>query len=1386
MPTVVLHQAAPEVEEIDISSRQPQVQASAATGSSINGRNNNSRGVVRDINAHLAPSTAAPTRVAHPGGKISSNATEATLRFAKRKRLGHDALALHQQRLCQITRAKMGRPCATSETRTLQVGKGSGNGGVVVWIRQMVDTDRVGCVDAPFESAVCLPDCKSIRPAGAARLKAASWWSGGGIMDEACRRAGFVMSMAAEVDDHHHDGYRRNFGIRPEKSNDECFRRMTNDIVMVCFGFECVSMAKNGKGEGLAHKSWADFDAGVATLKKGQYLSFHCENVAPLLTGKQFERERAHVLESFRDAGYVTIQGIADPADFGWPCTRQRCHILGLRRDVAEVVGWEKQQVIRQPFDPTKKTSPRCIADKMEQPRGRVRDEDVVDFDEFAAAEKQAHGRDWYIEWLPAFEAESQRRGMSREDTVAKRATAIMGYIRQRGKPLNRRTGFKVGSVYGLMHGVSQSEAAEGPGKNGCFYYDPLTGKTQTISLSTLRKIWDLPDFTLHKDAQVAKRQIGASAHPAPTAANSLLIALYLDRYFYLTRTGPPIPRLRLTGKFSVLTPLWQEEWSKWTEYVVRHTTLLRQGKVKGDPRPFIGNELHVVPACRGRAFDFRPCARGEPPCLVERRGRAGHGLTLNRLLHRADDGDYPDDEPYDDPGVAELTEWVGLSSGANPSMMTIACANGHMWVDDEDVGIEALEAEVALGWWEFFEFPPFWPIRVSPFFNVHQGKKVRRIHHLSKDPLRNGQAVNGQLTPYERSRLDLVRRDAIIAAIVELVRKAHLMIKGWGWTDVEIVMGWTDLKSAYNQTNIDERDLWFNCASYVTRAQTKQKAKLLIGAGLKSAFGGGHTVDAFARLTRLNNFAVARSLSRAGDDYPLQQEYRAELRRRGGRLPEGYTPLTALHLQTTGTKLVYDERVEEGDEAPEGNRYLQQWRGIDPAAQVTHPVIDRRPGASISAPTNKDLFSASTYLDDCITVALRRRKEDEGEPKCDGTDGKGSAESLRWRVRQVIEGGGYVVVNDAKSQAKWMEGMMKPVQTALGCEYDFTDPLNPLIGTTSAKRQKALQLVEDLLGSAERTLDFKQVESTVGVLGDIAQVVLRGSTHLCGFYAAMREARRGTGRVPITAWLRRNLRWWQRYLHSGAPKQRLLVCPPAQPKKFCPHTDASTSWGYGGFWITGGTCYYIQGEWTAEEKKLIDDFDLGINFLEAATCGFLLEVAKGNFEGKSMRFYCDNQCSVRIMTSYKTRTLGLAKQLELVDLNLSQHDLRIDFVWIATEDNKESDALSRGALDEFIELIHSRYGVYDIVHLQVPPEARDLSECVRGFREHPEWCVADGKLGAAGSDASMGSGARSPAEATDFQAETQPYSESAHSASSVDPAAADAERCVADGRTSE
>ena len=709
-------------------------------------------------------------------------------------------------------------------------------------------------------------------------------------------------------------------------------------------------------------------------------------------------------------------------------------------------------------------------------------------------------------------------------------------------------------------------------------------------------------------------------------------------------------------------------------------------------------------------------------------------------MLLRDDDVQYKDEAPYDDPGIAHVTEWVGLSSGANPSSMTVASANGQMWVEDEDIGIEALKKEEAQNWWEFFESPPFWPIRISPFFNVRQGDKVRRVHHLSKDPKGNGQSVNGQLSPYLQAKLDLVRRDQIGAAIVDLVKKLDLMVNGWGWRGVEfeIVMGWTDLKSAYNQTNIDERDLWYNCASYVTKpGKGEGDPRLLIGAGLKSAFGGGDTVRSFSRLTRLSNWAVHRALSRAGEDFPLQEQFRRELERRGSKLPEGYRPIPDLHLQTTGTKPVFEERVAAEENArlgPQETCLLAQWRGINPDAGVTAAELDRRPGPSIQMSRPDELFSCCTYLDDTITLMIQVKQGGTGKAGGDGTDPVGSAEWLRLeKVGKTIEKAGFEVVNDARSQKKWGQGKMATIQTALGCEYDFTEPLNPKIGTKEEKRLKALLFVDELLRNESGSpLDFKTVESAAGVLGDISQIVLRGSTYTCGIYAAM-KGRRESGTVPFTAWMRRNLRWWRQYLESGAPKQRLLVPPPALEKKFCPHSDASTSWGYGGFWIEGSTCYYIQGQWTPKEKELIDRFEMEINFLEAATCGFLMQVADGRFEGTNFRFYCDNMCSVRVLTSYKTRTYGLARQLERMDLMLSKHGLKVDFVWIATDENKESDALSRNALDEFLELIKTRYGVFDFVHVQVPDNVRDLSDCIETFEQHPEWCVGERRSKAQG-----------------------------------------------------
>ena len=68
------------------------------------------------------------------------------------------------------------------------------------------------------------------------------------------------------------------------------------------------------------------------------------------------------------------------------------------------VGAWGKQSVITHPFDTTKKRSPRCVADFMAQPRGETLEDDVTDFDAFAARELHVHGRHWYVEWRPEFD----------------------------------------------------------------------------------------------------------------------------------------------------------------------------------------------------------------------------------------------------------------------------------------------------------------------------------------------------------------------------------------------------------------------------------------------------------------------------------------------------------------------------------------------------------------------------------------------------------------------------------------------------------------------------------------------------------------------------------------------------------------------------------------------------------------------------------------------------------------------------------------------------------------------------------------------------------------------------------------------------------------------
>ena len=135
---------------------------------------------------------------------------------------------------------------------------------------------------------------------------------------------------------------------------------------------------------------------------------------------------------------------------------------------------------------------------------------------------------------------------------------------------------------------------------------------------------------------------------------------------------------------------------------------------------------------------------------------------------------------------------------------------------------------------------------------------------------------------------------------------------------------------------------------------------------------------------------------------------------------------------------------------------------------------------------------------------------------------------------------------------------------------------------------------------------------------------------------------------------------------------------------------------------------------WTPDEATLVEENEMGINFLELATVLFLLEASGSHFDGKSITLYCDNDVSVEMLTSAKSRTAKMSALLEQIDSLVSKHNINIYFEWIDTIQNKLADCLSRDSFETFKEEITKRYGACEYVQVVIDPLVRDIGGIVR------------------------------------------------------------------------
>ena len=1206
----------------------------------------------------------------------------------------------------------------------------------------------------PRSYVVQWKDTFNLRPLSSRTYRAVSLCSGAGIDSEAARRSNFKVVYAAESREALRALFRDHFGVIPESSNSSLYEKITGDVVLCTFGTECRSLSTAGIRNGLGNTGdWDTFNEAVDYLERDKVLCFHYENVAALAEDSLQSEVFKHVLHRLGKE-YVLKWGVVCPSAFGKGAARRRTHIIGMRREEAAVCGFigdiiSGKGVIDKPFS-NAVIHPRCIADHIEDRWGEM-EEDQIDLRDWMTGrnkDARSNNERWEIVWAVGFKTEEDRL-ITRVMGYTLNAPVTLGYVKRVADGTNfpTTTGFKIGHVYGLLHGITRNslpEEVQGPGGNSSFYWDPLTNKIRTLGAKTIRRIWDMEDWP-----ELGIKEMGQSAHPAATQANLMWMALYLDKYYALTASIPPVPRISFNTINDVLTLDSLSRIRGWTNSVVHFVEGCRRSKGKKvkSPSPLIIDDGGIKFWARGWHFDLR----GKVPKRVCRNERNDSKIRLLKLCEMI---------KYNDPDGQWLIDWIGSSTGGNPAQIIVMHSNDCGFVEAEEIAHEQFDTEEERGWLSRHREIPMCPIRVNPHFMLDQGKKTRRIFNVSKD---GKMSINASRVWNEKADLELVQHEWMVGMIGELTWKTIFMLnRGY---DVELVLWVVDLFSAYTQVSVDLVDQWQTCSSVVN-----PEAKFDFLVVSRSSFGPENMPMIFTRVTRAVNYSCDRLLDKA-DDYPLQDLYRRELMKTNG---DGVPGLPEDDREPE-LKYTFERRREKKQR--KRAQLKQKWGNGERCEDLVAEDQIMFPGASVSEESERKAYKNATYLDDGFggfivfkkkqgrmafeggettsnTAVARKKYEErkgiklpeetttsakEARRRAFKDGGRSNGERLRLRyVRKPMEEAGLIVVGNPKSQKKYDGGACNYRMTILGCIYDVSDVRRPTIELTEEKREQLEGQLTEVLKS-KGDVPLKEWESVVGRLNNASKVLKSCKVYICGLYAACRGVEEGED-VKVTPWARRNLEWWLRFLAVNSKPCRLFRSTQTTEKKYCPHSDASTGWGFGGFWIRGSTCFYIQDEWTETEKELIKDQNLmfsdtkgtprkmGINFLEMATVGMLLDVAEGEFEHDEFNFYCDNEATVKILNSYKTRTLPLATLLENIDINIVKHNLTIDFEWIATDKNVESDALSRGATEEFFDLVTRNFGISIFKHVQVPEESRNLEEMVKKARRNRTWVVADGR----------------------------------------------------------
>jgi hypothetical protein len=284
-----------------------------------------------------------------------------------------------------------------------------------------------------------------------------------------------------------------------------------------------------------------------------------------------------------------------------------------------------------------------------------------------------------------------------------------------------------------------------------------------------------------------------------------------------------------------------------------------------------------------------------------------------------------------------------------------------------------------------------------------------------------------------------------------------------------------------------------------------------------------------------------------------------------------------------------------------------------------------------------------------------------------------------------------------------------------LGVEIDLVKGEVMLLEKTRKRYARRLGAVLD-----HKSLERREYLRLMGRLTTAAFCYPMGRQHLHASWRVGRARFRLSGdRVPITAHVRREFRWWVAELEREEPRGVPLASPSAirpfsEPHVGAIYADASGEVGWGAWTVCGDEVLIVEGRWSEAERSLLPIHD---KELYASTVGlFALAPAAGLQDVWS---FTDNTVALSAMRTLTPRTPAMQELISARLAWMEQVGVREAAERVNTKNNLWADWISRGSTSDVIAQAEALG--YRVRVVEPPVAWRDASLLLR---------VGDGDIG--------------------------------------------------------